>query len=161
MNTVSRFEGIELIKKWGQLFDVHASPLVISRYTSGEDFEIQFGDTVLRGLPGLETHHPLKEQFYDECHLYYDYQVESVGPPLIMSTHMVWDTWRRKSNGEGEHLIADLRHRWTFVRQPEDGRPVFRKHELLSLNYRPGATPSESDTENLHIDPQRVGYGKS
>jgi len=160
MDSISPYDGIELIKRWAVLFDCHASPRTIFEFTSGEDFLIKFGTTQLRGLSGLEEHHPLKEQFFDENHLYYNYQVESAGPPLVMTTQMVWDTYRRKSDGNGEHLIADLRHRWTFIRRPSDGRTVFHQHELLSLDYRSGFAPTETDSSNLHIDPARVGYGR-
>ncbi|WP_462322990.1 hypothetical protein [Halochromatium sp.] len=157
---ISHYDGIALIKRWAELFDVHASPSIIYGYTSGEDFLIKFGDTELRGLEGLNAHHPLKEQFFDEHHLYYDFQVESAGPPLVMTTRMVWDTHRRRSDGSAEHLIADLHHRWTFIRRPADGRVVFQRHELLSLAYRDGAAPSESDPNNLHIDPRRVAFAR-
>lgn len=155
---ISRYDGIALIQQWAVLFDAHASPLTIYGYTSGEDFVIKFGEIELRGLAGLEEHHPLKEQFFDEHHLYYDYQVLSAGPPLVMTTRMVWDTQRRRSDGGAEHLIADLRHRWSFIRRPDDGRTVFQRHELLSLSYRDGYAPSESDPGKLHIDPARVSF---
>jgi len=159
MQPVSRYDAVELIKKWGQMFDVHASPRLIYEHTIGEAFVIKFGDTEFRGLSGLEEHHPLKEQFFDENHLYYNHQVESEGPPMVMTTFMVWDTYRRRTDGSGEHLIADLHHRWTFTRTSA-GRPVFLTHELLSLAYRDGYAPSEQDPNNLHIDPNRVGFGK-
>jgi hypothetical protein len=158
---ISHYDGIALIKQWAVLFDAHASPLIIYGYTSGEDFLIKFGDTELRGLKGLEEHHSLKDQFFDENHLYYDFQVEPAGHLLVMTTRMVWDTQRRRSDGAGEHLISDLRHRWTFIRRPADGRTVFHRHELLSLAYRTGYAPSESDPDNLHIDPKRVSYASS
>lgn len=161
MNDLSHYDGVELIKRWAVLFDAHASPKVVYEYTSGEDFLIKFGEVELRGLKGLEEHHPLKEQFFEENHLYYNYQVESAGPPLVMTTQMVWDTRRRRSDGSGEHLIADLNHRWTFIRRPSDGRAVFKTHELISLNYRSGFAPSETDSQNLHIDPKRVGFKPS
>lgn len=158
MNPVSRREGVELIKTWGYLFDVHASPSVIYDYTAGEAFCIIFGETRFCGLAGLGEHHPLKEPFTEENHLYYDYQMESLGHETVMTTRMVWDTRRRTGQGGLEHLIADLRHRWTFVRLPDDGRAVFLTHELLSLAYRPGYVPSEVDKDNLHLDAGRVAY---
>jgi hypothetical protein len=157
---ISHYDGVALIKQWAALFDAHASPLIVYGYTSGEDFVIRFGETELRGLQGLEAHHPLKEQFFDEHHLYYDFQVASAGPPLVMTTRMVWDTQRRRSDGGAEHLIADLHHRWTFIRRPADGRTVFHRHELLSLAYRDGYAPSESDSSNLHLDPERVEFAR-
>lgn len=160
MDPIDLEDGIALIKRWAVLFDAHASPRTVYEITSGETFEIRFKETVFQGLAGLEEHHPLKEQFFGESHLYYNYQVEEPGPPLVLTTDMVWDTQRRRSDGSGEHLIADLRHRWTIGRRPEDGRTVFFRHELLSLAYRPGYAPSESDPGNLHIDPERVGFGK-
>ncbi len=157
---VTEFEGRELIRRWADLFDHHAAPETVVGFTSGDDFEIRFKETVLTGLAGLREHDGLKAQFFDEQHLYYNFQVESTGPPLVMTSEMVWDTWRRRSDGGGEHLIADLRHRWTFVRSAETGRPVFRRHELIEMNYRPDYSPSESDGAKLHIDSKRVGYGK-
>jgi len=156
---VNLFEARELIRHWARLFDAHASPRLIYDIVAGEDFVIRFGNTELRGLAGLEEHHPMKEMFFDEAHLYYDFQVEHSGPPLALTTQMVWDTKRRMGGDGHEHLIADLRHRWTFTRNPA-GLPVFLEHELLSLNYRPGYAPSESSADNLHIDPARVGFGK-
>jgi hypothetical protein len=160
MKPLCHYDGIDLIKKWAVLFDAHASPLIIYGHTSGEDFLIKFGGTELRGLQGLEEHHHLKEQFFDESHLYYNFEVESEGPPLMMTSQMVWDTNRRCGDGGSEHLIADLKHRWTFIRRPSDGRAVFHHHELLLLDYRDGFAPSEQDASNLHIDPDRVGFGK-
>lgn len=158
MQAVNTFEARELIRHWAALFDAHASPRIVYDFVAGEDFSIRFGDKVMRGLAGLEEHHPMKEMFFDEQHLYYDFQVEETGPPLVMTTQMVWDTKRRTGDGGFEHLIGDLRHRWTFTRNVKS-RPVFLTHELISLNYRPGYAPSETDAENLHIDPERVGFG--
>lgn len=157
---IGHYDGIALIKQWAMLFDAHAAPLTIYDYTSGDDFVMRFEQTEFRGLPGLEAHHLLKSQFFDESHLYYDFQVVSAGPPLVMTTRMVWDTQRRCSDGHAEHLIADIGHRWTFIRRLSDGRTVFQQHELLSLSYRNGASPSEADAENLHIDPARVDFNK-
>jgi hypothetical protein len=120
---------------------------------------IKFGDLELVGLPGLTDHQHLKEAFFGERHLYYDFQVESDGPPLIMTTQMIWDALRRTSSGATEHLIADVRHRWTFVRESGTRRPLMQRHELLEMNYRPGFGPSESDPTDLHLDPARVGFG--
>lgn len=159
MNNVTLFEARELIRRWAALFDAHASPRLIYDYVAGEDFVIRFGETELRGLAGLEAHHPMKEMFFDEQHLYYDFQVVSEGPPLVMNTQMVWDTKRRLAKGGYEPLIADLRHQWAFTRNAV-GQPVFLTHELISLDYRAGYTPTETDGENLHINPDRVGFGK-
>ncbi len=159
MEAVSRFEGVGLVRKWAASFDAHAAPETVFGLTSGDDFEIRFGDMVLAGLAGLREHDRLKAQFFDEGHHYYNFQVEAAGPPLVMTTEMVWDTWRRRSDGGAEHLIADVRHRWTFERSGA-GEPVFRRHELISLNYRDGFAPSEADAGALHIDPSRVGFGK-
>ncbi len=159
MDAVSRFEGMGLVRKWAALFDAHAAPEIVFGLTSGEDFEIRSGDMVLVGLAGLREHDGLKAQFFNEGHYYYNFQVEAAGPPLVMTTEMVWETWRRRSGGGSEHLIADVRHRWTFGRLPV-GEPVFRQHELISLNYRDGFAPSETDAGTLHIDPSRVGFGK-
>ncbi len=160
MNAVSRFEGIELIRLWAAFFDAHAAPEIVYGHTSGEDFEICSGAMKLVGLPGLREHDGLKSQFFDEGHYYYNFQVESDGPPLVMTSEMVWDTFRRRSDGGAEHLLADVRHRWTFVRSPETGEPVFRRHDLISLNYRDGFSPTETDSGTLHIDPERVGFGR-
>ncbi len=158
MHAVSFYEAVEMTKKWSQLFDAHASPEIIYGFTSGEDFAIVFGETQMIGLAGLQAHHLLKEPFYNESHLYYNHTIESDGPPLVITSQMIWETWRKKADGSGEHLIADLRHRWSFTRHPREGRPLFQRHELLSMDYRPGFAPSESDSENLHLDPDRVGY---
>ena len=160
MVPVSRYEAVELIKKWGVLFDLHASPEAVFSHTIGDDFVIAFEDIEMVGIAGLREHDETKEQFYDELHFYYDHDIEHEGDPLVLTTRMIWDTWRRRSDGHGEHLIADLRHRWTLTRRA-DGRPVFQRHELLSLDYRDGYGPSESDSENLHIDKDRVGMGSS
>jgi hypothetical protein len=157
MHDVSFYEAVELTRKWAQLFDAHASPKIIYELTSGEDFAIVFGETRFAGLAGLEEHHLLKDPFFNESHLYYNHTVESDAPHLVITSQMIWETWRRKADGGAEHLIADLRHRWTFTRHPSDGRPLFQRHELLSMDYRPGFAPSETDSANLHLDPDRVG----
>jgi len=158
MSRISAYEGAELIGRWADLMDNHAAGAAIARYTS-PDFRIVFGDIELVGLAGLNEHQRLKDDYFDERHLYYDFQVESAGPPLVMTTQMVWDSYRHASGGAIEHLIADVNHRWTFVREPETGRPLMQRHELLQLNYRPGFAPSESDPAKFHIDSSRVGFG--
>ena len=137
--------------------DAHASAQIVAQCTSDE-FMIQFGETKLVGLPGLREHQRLKDDYFNENHLYYNFQVAS-DEPLVMTTQMIWDTYRHTSHGSSEHLIADLRHRWTFVRHPESRRPLFQLHELVEMNYRPGFSPSESDPAKLHIDSSRVGFG--
>jgi hypothetical protein len=158
MSAVSAYEGSELIGRWAELMDAHASAQIIADCTSA-DFMIKFGDTEMVGLRGLGEHQRLKDDYFDEHHLYYNYQVESAGPPLVMTTQMIWDSFRHTTGGSAEHLIADLRHKWTFVRQPGTGRPLFQRHELVEMNYRPGFAPSESDSSKLHIDSSRVGFG--
>lgn len=159
MDSVSLFEARELIRHWARLFDAHAAPRLVYDIVAGEDFTIRFGDTVMRGLAGLEEHHLMKAPFFDEQHLYYDFQVEFGGPPLVLTTQMVWECKRRLPDGGFDALLADLRHRWIFTRNPH-WQPVFLTHELISLNYRPGYAPSENEANNLHLDSERVGFGK-
>ncbi|WOO43377.1 hypothetical protein [Rubellicoccus peritrichatus] len=155
---VSFNEAKTLIQKWANLFDAHASPETIYRYTAGEDFAIQFQDLVYRGLAGLREHDQLKSVFFEERHLYYNFQIVDSGPPLTLETQMVWEAYKAlPDKPSGEHLIADLRHRWKFSRKTSDGEPVFLHHELLELNYREGFAPLTSDPSRLHTDGSRVG----
>ena len=159
---VSFNEAKNLIQKWAQLFDAHASPEIIYDYTAGEAFTIQFKDTIFKGLAGLKEHDKLKAVFFDERHFYYNFQITSTDPPFTIETQMVWEAQRKVSDGTSpEHLIADLRHRWKFIRRKSDSEPVFLQHELLELNYRQGFAPLSPDENRLHTDPSRVGMGQS
>ena len=158
---VSLFEGKSLIGRWADFFDAHAAPEIVLGITAREKFTIRFHDTVLTGLDGLKEHDRLKSVFYDEQHLYYNFQIEESTPHLVLQTQMVWDTRRRtEGNGSDDHLISDLRHRWTFTYLSDTGEPVILTHELLELSYRDGFSPSTADTGRLHTDPSRVKMGR-
>jgi hypothetical protein len=140
---ITKDEVRQLIQEWGRLHDEHAPVSAYLPIIADKDFEIRSGEQVWKGRAGLEAHEDMKQQFFDEKHLYNSIElVSATGDQAEAKSVLTWEARTREARAPRSTSIkAVIHHTWAFTRSTKTGQPVILRHTLDKLAHLPGSEP--------------------
>jgi len=141
---ITKDEVRQLIQEWGRLHDEHAPVSAYLPIIAEKDFEIRSGAQVWKGRAGLEAHEDMKQQFFDEKHLYNSIElVSATGDQAEAKSVLTWEARTREAQAPRSTSIkAVIQHTWEFTRN-RTGQPVILRHTLDKLSHLPGFEPAK------------------
>jgi hypothetical protein len=140
---ITKDEVKHLIHEWGRLHDEHAPVSAYLPIIAEENFEIRFGVHVWKGRAGFAEHEEMKQQFFDETHLYNSIELVSATADQAMAKSVVtWEARTREAPApRSTRIKAVIHHTWEFLRPPQGGNPVILRHVVDRFEYLPGCAP--------------------
>jgi len=150
---VTEAEARDIIHEWGRLHDEQAGLSAFLPIIAEDGFYMRFGGKSWVGYADFEDHQITKRKFFDECHDYYDIQVQVGEEKTIAKTKMRW-TYRFRPERSPKSLLikAYLEHTWEFRRCPRTGRAFMQGHVVDVFEYEKGFRPDEQLDYDPHMD---------
>lgn len=142
-----------LIAEWGRLHDEHAPASAYQELIAEDGFVMRCGRQEWIGLPGLQEHEAMKQQFFDETHLYNSIELLSASEgEAEAKSVMTWEaSLREPAAPRSTRIKAVIHHTWRVIRSPRTGRPVIRQHIVEKLAFLPGFAPPHPMPSAPHL----------
>jgi len=152
---ITKDEIKHLILEWGRLHDDHAPAAAYKDLIADAGFAMRMGTHEWTGLPGLEAHEAMKQQFFDEAHLFNSIELVAASEKEAEAKSVVtWEASRREEAAPRSIRIkAVIQHTWRFIRSARTGKPVIQQHIVDKFAYLPGFAPPQPIPSAPHLDP--------
>jgi SnoaL-like domain len=133
----------QLVEKWYQLLDVHASENELLPLLSDAGLEMQFPEGPLHGLEDFKRwYQTVTHTFFDEKHVLKEVTVTLSGDRADVKILVNWQAKRwRPPVPKSDSLDFDAAQSWVVIRSPSSGKPVILTYIVDSLRPLPGSDP--------------------